>query len=71
MGAVTEANDYRAADRRAGYVDVSSIVGALGPNVVKTSMTRRLEPRDRVRERGGRISAVPCMRSSSLRTPSR
>lgn len=47
-----EANDYRAANIRAGYIYVISNVGALGPNVVKIGMTRRLEPRDRVRELG-------------------
>ncbi len=47
-----EANDYRIANIRAGYVYVISNVGALGPNVVKIGMTRRLEPRDRIRELG-------------------
>lgn len=47
-----EANDYRTANVRAGYIYVISNVGALGPNVVKIGMTRRLEPRDRVRELG-------------------
>jgi hypothetical protein len=47
-----EANDYRAANIRAGYIYVISNVGALGPNIVKIGMTRRLEPRDRVRELG-------------------
>lgn len=47
-----EANDYRTANIRAGYVYVISNVGAFGPNVVKIGMTRRLEPRDRVRELG-------------------
>lgn len=47
-----EANDYRIANIRAGYVYVISNVGAFGPNVVKIGMTRRLEPRDRVRELG-------------------
>ena len=37
---------------RAGYVYVISNVGAFGPNVVKIGMTRRLEPRDRIRELG-------------------
>lgn len=45
-------NDYRIANIRAGYVYVISNIGALGPNVVKIGMTRRLEPRDRVRELG-------------------
>lgn len=47
-----EANDYRTANIRAGYIYVISNVGALGPNMVKIGMTRRLEPRDRVRELG-------------------
>ncbi|GAA4726562.1 hypothetical protein GCM10025782_26190 [Pedococcus ginsenosidimutans] len=47
-----EANDYRSANIRAGYIYVISNVGALGPNMVKIGMTRRLEPRDRVRELG-------------------
>lgn len=47
-----EANDYRIANIRAGYVYVISNVGAFGPNIVKIGMTRRLEPMDRVRELG-------------------
>jgi len=47
-----ETNDYRIANIRAGYVYVISNIGAFGPNVVKIGMTRRLEPRDRVRELG-------------------
>ncbi len=47
-----EANDYRIANIRAGYVYVISNIGAFGPNVVKIGMTRRLEPRDRVRDLG-------------------
>ncbi|MGX1770377.1 DUF4041 domain-containing protein, partial [Dietzia sp. NPDC055343] len=46
------ANDFRAANIRAGYVYVISNVGAFGPGIVKIGMTRRLEPRDRVRELG-------------------
>lgn len=45
-------NDYRTSNIRAGYVYVISNIGALGPNMVKIGMTRRLEPRDRVRELG-------------------
>lgn len=45
-------NDYRIANIRAGYVYVISNVGALGQNIVKIGMTRRLEPLDRVRELG-------------------
>lgn len=47
-----EANDYRIANIRAGYIYVISNVGALGANIVKIGMTRRLEPKDRVRELG-------------------
>ena len=52
IDAAIEANDYRAANIRAGYIYVISNVGALGSNVVKIGMTRRLEPKDRVRELG-------------------
>lgn len=55
LGEVDDAiaqNDYRAANIRAGYVYVISNAGALGPNMVKIGMTRRLEPMDRVRELG-------------------
>lgn len=47
-----EANAYRIANIRAGYVYVISNVGTFGPNVVKIGMTRRLEPHDRIRELG-------------------
>jgi hypothetical protein len=47
-----ERNDYRTANIRAGYVYVISNRGALGPNIVKIGLTRRLEPMDRVRELG-------------------
>lgn len=47
-----EANDYRTANIRAGYVYVISNVGAFGPGIVKIGMTRRLEPHDRIRELG-------------------
>lgn len=47
-----EANDYRIANIRTGYVYVISNIGSFGPNVVKIGMTRRLEPMDRVRELG-------------------
>lgn len=47
-----EANDFRAANIRAGYVYVISNRGALGPSIVKIGLTRRLEPLDRVRELG-------------------
>lgn len=44
--------DYRAANIRAGYVYVISNLGSFGEHIVKVGMTRRLEPRDRVRELG-------------------
>jgi hypothetical protein len=47
-----EQNDFRAANIRAGYVYVISNRGAMGPNVVKIGLTRRLEPMDRIRELG-------------------
>ena len=42
--------DYRAANIRAGYVYVISNIGSFGENLVKIGMTRRLDPRDRIRE---------------------
>ncbi|QNN52313.1 DUF4041 domain-containing protein [Nocardioides mesophilus] len=42
--------DYRAANARAGYVYVISNLGAFGERMIKVGMTRRLEPRDRIRE---------------------
>lgn len=42
----------RAANVRAGHVYVISNVGALGPDMVKIGMTRRLDPMDRIRELG-------------------
>ena len=47
-----EHNDFRTANIRAGHVYVISNRGALGPNIVKIGLTRRLEPMDRVRELG-------------------
>jgi hypothetical protein len=47
----------RAANIRAGYVYVISNIGAFGQGVVKIGLTRRLEPRERVRELGG--ASVP------------
>jgi chromosome segregation ATPase len=44
--------DYRAANIRAGYVYVISNIGSFGEGVVRIGMTRRLEPKDRVRELG-------------------
>jgi regulator of protease activity HflC (stomatin/prohibitin superfamily) len=52
INSAIEQNDYRIANIRAGYVYVISNVGAFGPNIVKIGMTRRLVPRDRVRELG-------------------
>ena len=42
--------DYRAANVRAGYVYVISNVSALGEQMIKVGMTRRLDPMDRIRE---------------------
>jgi hypothetical protein len=44
--------DRRAANIRAGYVYVISNVGSFGEDMIKIGMTRRLDPRDRVRELG-------------------
>jgi hypothetical protein len=44
--------DYRAANIRAGYVYVISNLGSFGDGVVKVGLTRRLDPRERVRELG-------------------
>lgn len=44
--------DYRAANIRAGYVYVISNLGSFGEGVVKVGLTRRLDPRERVRELG-------------------
>jgi hypothetical protein len=52
IDAAIEANDYRTANIRAGYVYVISNRGAFGPGVVKIGLTRRLEPLDRVAELG-------------------
>jgi hypothetical protein len=51
------ANDYRAANIRAGYVYVISNRGAFGGDVVKIGLTRRLEPTERVSELSG--ASVP------------
>lgn len=40
----------RAANVRAGYVYVISNIGSFGERMVKTGMTRRLDPMDRIRE---------------------
>lgn len=42
--------DFRAANIRAGYVYLVSNIGSFGEKMVKVGMTRRLEPRDRIRE---------------------
>lgn len=52
-----EANDFRAANIRAGHVYVISNRGAFGPGVVKIGLTRRLTPRERIDELSG--AAVP------------
>jgi Domain of unknown function (DUF4041)/Meiotically up-regulated gene 113 len=44
--------DYRAANIRAGFVYVISNIGSFGEGVVKIDLTRRLEPKDRIRELG-------------------
>lgn len=44
--------DYRAANKRAGYVYIISNIGSFGENVYKIGMTRRLDPTDRVDELG-------------------
>ena len=44
--------DYRAANRKAGYVYIISNIGAFGENVYKIGMTRRLDPYERVYELG-------------------
>lgn len=49
--------DYREANARAGYVYVLSNIGAFGESVVKIGMTRRLDPRERVKELSG--ASVP------------
>lgn len=51
------ANDFRAANIRAGYVYAISNRGAFGGDVVKIALTRRLEPTERVRELSG--ASVP------------
>jgi hypothetical protein len=63
-----QAVDYRAANVRVGYVYVISIVGALGKQMVKVGMTRRLDPLDRVRELGD--ASVPFRFDDSMSTPS-
>jgi hypothetical protein len=42
--------DYRAANHRAGYVYIISNIGSFGEDLIKVGLTRRLEPRDRIRE---------------------
>lgn len=42
--------DYRAANIRAEYVYVISNIGSFGEQMVKVGMTRRLDPKDRIRE---------------------
>ncbi len=40
--------DYREKNAKAGYVYIISNIGAFGENVYKISMTRRLEPMDKL-----------------------
>jgi hypothetical protein len=47
-----ESVDRRVANVRIGHVYVISNIGAFGERMVKIGMTRRLEPKDRVRELG-------------------
>jgi hypothetical protein len=47
-----EAVDRRAANVRTGYVYVISNIGSFGENMIKIGMTRRLDPRERIRELG-------------------
>ena len=47
-----EAVDRRAANIRTGYVYVISNIGSFGENMIKIGMTRRLDPRERIRELG-------------------
>lgn len=47
-----EAVDRHAANIRAGYVYVISNIGSFGENMIKIGMTRRLDPRERIRELG-------------------
>ena len=49
--------DYRAANKRAGYVYIISNIGAFGENMFKIGMTRRLEPMERIDELSG--ASVP------------
>lgn len=42
--------DYRAANRKAGYVYIISNIGAFGENIYKIGMTRRLDPQERIDE---------------------
>lgn len=42
--------DYRAANKKAGYVYIISNIGSFGKDVYKIGMTRRLEPKDRIDE---------------------
>lgn len=44
--------DYRAANKRAGFVYVISNIGSFGNDVFKIGMTRRLDPMERIKELG-------------------
>jgi hypothetical protein len=52
IGSAIEGVEAREANIRTGWVYVISNVGAFGENMVKIGLTRRLDPRDRVRELG-------------------
>lgn len=52
IGAAIEGVEAREANIRTGWVYVISNVGAFGEKMVKIGLTRRLDPRDRVRELG-------------------
>lgn len=42
--------DYRAANHRAGFVYIISNIGSFGDGLIKVGLTRRLDPRERMRE---------------------
>jgi hypothetical protein len=52
IGAAIEGVEAREANIRTGWVYVISNIGAFGENMVKIGLTRRLDPKDRVRELG-------------------
>jgi hypothetical protein len=52
IGAAIDGVEAREANIRTGWVYVISNVGAFGENMVKIGLTRRLDPKERVRELG-------------------